>query len=349
MLPPDRYYLNDRLKEKRYKLDSQKLAEYFEVNAVTQGLLDITAKMYGIEYKKVPAAAWHDSISAYEVWDGGKLIGKFYLDLFSRDNKYKHAAMFTVRTRKVLGPSRAPSSLRPNGQQQTPMASLICNFPNPGEPMPHNQVVTYFHEFGHVLHHLLTETELASFAGTNTVRDFVEAPSQMFEEWAWSREVLDRFAKDPKTGAKIPDDVFKAMTDGRRFGMALSTERQIFLAMLDLGYHTAEPGTDSTKLLEKIHNDYFSFGYVPGTHFQSSFGHLIGYDAGYYGYQWALSLAYDVLSRFKDEGLMSSKVAGDWRHKVLARGGAHEERKLIEEFLGRPPSEEAYARFLRGE
>ena len=338
MIPPDRYFLTDRLRAKRFKLDSQALAQYFEIEAVTKGLLDITAAMYGLEYKSVPPAAWHESVHAYEVRSKGKPIGKFYLDLHSRDDKYKHAAMFTIRTGKTLR----------SGERQTPVASLVCNFPKPGEPVPHAQVVTFFHEFGHILHHLLTETELASFSGTNTARDFVETPSQMFEEWAWSREVLDRFARHPKTGAKIPDKLFKAMTESRRFGLALATERQLFLARLDLGYHTAAPGFDTTKLLEKIHNDHFSFKYVKGTHFQSSFGHLIGYDAGYYGYQWALAMAHDVLGRFKKEGLFNTKTAAAWRRITLARGGAYDERKMITEFLGRPPTEQAYADFLQG-
>ena len=345
LAPSDRYYLTEQLRNREYKLDSNKVAEYFEVDNVTAGLLSVTAQMYGVVYRKVEEPVWHPSVSVYQVLtapapDGpeSKVIGKFYLDLAPRDNKYKHAAMFTVRTPKLL----------PNGEQQTPMAALVCNFPEPGQPMPHSQVVTYFHEFGHVLHHLLTNTELASFAGTNTVRDFVEAPSQMFEEWAWSREVLDRFAKHPKSGKKIPEALYQSMVKSRRLGVALATERQLFLAMLDLGYHTAAPGTDSTKLLEKIHGANFSFPYVKGTHFQSSFGHLIGYDAGYYGYQWALSLAYDVLSRFKKEGLMNATTAAAWHKEVLSRGGSADEAGMIRAFLGRDPSEKAYADFLAG-
>ncbi len=345
LAPSDRYYLTEQLRKRKYQLDSNKVAEYFEVDNVTAGLLSVTAKMYGLVYRKVDEPVWHPSVRVYEVStaatsDGSKsnVIGKFYLDLQPRDNKYKHAAMFSVRTPKVL----------PNGQQQTPVAALVCNFPKPGEPMPHDQVVTYFHEFGHVLHHLLTHTELARFAGTNTVRDFVEAPSQMFEEWAWDRSVLDRFAKHPKTGKKIPAAVYRAMVNSRRLGLALATERQLYLALLDLGYHTAAPGVDTTALLKQIHQRNFSFPYVEGTHFQSSFGHLIGYDAGYYGYQWALALAYDVLSRFKKEGLMNPKTAADWRNEVLSQGGSRDETSMIHAFLGREPSEKAYADFLAG-
>jgi Zn-dependent oligopeptidase len=339
MAPSDRYFLTERLKNKRYAFDSKELAKYFEIKSVTGGLFDITAKMYGLEYRTVKEAAWHPDVTVHELWSGKQRIGKFYLDLHPRDHKYKHAAMFTVRTPKVLA----------DGSEQTPIAALMCNFPRPGEPMPHDQVVTYFHEFGHVLHHLLTKTEIASVSGTNTVRDFVETPSQMFEEWAWSREVLDRFAKHPDSGNKIPGALYDALTNSRRFGLALATERQLFLARLDLGFHVRKPGFDTTKVLQEIHQEHFSFVYVAGTHFQSSFGHLIGYDAGYYGYQWALALAHDVLSRFKKEGLLNPNTARDWRDKVLSRGGSLDERGLITAFLGRPPSEQAYADFLKGE
>jgi thimet oligopeptidase len=339
MLPSDRYFLTELLKNTRYDFDSKKLADYFDVKRVTKGLLDITSKMYGISYKTVEEQAWHPDVTVYEVWSGGKPIGKFYLDLHPRENKYKHAAMFTIRTAKTLA----------DGTRQTPVAALVCNFPEPGQPMPHDQVVTYFHEFGHVLHHLLTNTELASFAGTNTARDFVEAPSQMFEEWAWSREVLDLFAVHKETGAKIPAELFENMVKARKTGLALHTERQLWLARLDLRYHTAEPPFDTTEILQDVHEKNFSFAYVPGTHFQSSFGHLIGYDAGYYGYQWALALAHDVLSRFKKEGLFNKKTAADWRNQVLAMGGSRDERQLIKQFLGREPSEKAYGDFLKSD
>lgn len=337
MIPSDRYFLTEHLKNTRYQFDSKAMADYFEVKRVTKGLLDITAKMYGITYKTVDEPVWHPSVTVHEVWSGSKRIGKFYLDMQPRENKYKHAAMFGIRTAKTLA----------DGTRQSPIAALVCNFPEPGEPMPHDQVVTYFHEFGHVLHHLLTDTELAVFAGTSTARDFVEAPSQMFEEWAWSREVLDLFAQHKDTGNKIPEALFKKMLQARKVGLALHTERQLWLARLDLTYHTSAPPYDTTKILQSVHDKHFSFAYVPGTHFQSSFGHLIGYDAAYYGYQWALALAHDVLSRFKKEGLFNKKTAADWRMHVLEKGGSNDERQLIKAFLGREPSEQAYADFLK--
>jgi thimet oligopeptidase len=353
--PPDRYYLEDRVREKKFKFSSQELSGYFETGAVLNGLLDVTKAMYGLEYTKVNEPTWHPDVSVYEVRavsaggdpkPPGKLLGKVYLDLYSRPDKFKHAAMFAVRTAKRFS----------DGTTQLPVAALECNFPRPSDPgssgppalMTHDEVSTFFHEFGHVLHHILTRSELATYSGSNTVGDFVEAPSQMFEEWTWSREVLDRFARHHQTGAKIPDELFAAMHKSRAFGRALSTERQLFLAYLDLEYHSRDPGFDTTRVVEEVQKATDAFAYVKGTHFQSSFGHLIDYDAGYYGYQWALALSRDVLSRFKKEGLMNPSTAASWRDEVLAKGGGIDERTLITRFLGREPNNEAYIAFLQG-
>jgi thimet oligopeptidase len=343
LAPSERYYLEDRVRAKKYKFNSQELSSYFEVGEVIGGLLDITRKLYGLEYTKVAETTWHPDVMAYEVRSGGTLLGKFYLDLYSRPDKFKHAAMFSVRTAKRLS----------DGRYQLPEAALECNFPKPSEAaggppalMTHDEVTTFFHEFGHVLHHLLTKSELALYSGSNTVLDFVEAPSQMFEEWTWSREVLDLFAHHYKTGAKIPDDLFAAMQRSRAFGRALSTERQLFLAFLDLSYHSREPGFDTTKVLEEVQAATDPFVYVKGTHFQSSFGHLVDYDAGYYSYQWALALSRDVLSRFQREGLLNPVTASSWRDEVLSKGGGVDERTLVARFLGRPPSNDAYIQYL---
>ena len=343
-LPPsDRYYLEDRVRNKKYKFDSKELSHYFEVGSVIKGLLGVTSQMYGIEYREVPAQAWHPDVRAFEVLSDGKLVGKFYLDLYSRPDKYKHAAMFPLRTAKRL----------PDGSYQLPEGVLECNFPRPAKPgepaalMPHEDVVTFFHEFGHVLHHLLTRSQLASYAGANTVLDFVEAPSQMFEEWPWSREVLDTFARHDTTGAKIPDALFASMTRSRAFGRALATQRQLFLASLDFAYHTRAPGFDTTAVEREVETANTPFAFVPGTHFQTSFGHLVGYDAGYYGYQWSLSLAQDVLTRFKADGLLNPKTARAWRDDVLSKGGGEDERAMLAKFLGREPNEQAYIAFLK--
>ncbi|HQB46136.1 MAG TPA: M3 family metallopeptidase, partial [Polyangiaceae bacterium] len=281
-------------------------------------------------------------VKAYDVVDHERTIGRIYLDLYPREGKYKHAAMFEIRPGKDLG----------NGRYLSPIAALVCNFPKPGQSpalMTHNEVTTFFHEFGHVLHHILTRQPLASYAGTNTARDFVETPSQMFEEWAFRREILDTFAKHHQTGKPIPDSLFNALIRSRAFGRALHTQRQVSLASLDLAYHSRPTPMETDRVFAEVMAKTQKFAYLPNTHFQATFGHLMGYDAGYYSYQWALVIALDALTRFEKEGYTNAKVAGEWRRTVLEQGAGDDENKLVERFLGRPHSLEAYGRYLRAQ
>lgn len=337
----DRLYLEDQVRKEKYGLDSQELSKYFEVSRVKQGILDITSKLFGISYKTIDSPKWHADVEVVEVSDTAtkRVLGRFYFDLYPREGKYKHAAVFSIRETRTMD----------DGSRLLPIAAIECNFPKPGAApalLAHHDVTTFFHEFGHVLHHLLSESELVSFAGTSVARDFVEAPSQMLEEWGWSRETLDTFAKHYQTNALIPEALFDAMQRSRGFGIGLQTQRQLFLAALDQTYHTRAPGFDTTQVLKEVQNDYLPFKYVEGTHFQATFGHLIGYDAGYYGYQWALSIARDLFTRFERDGIMNTKTAADYRANVLAKGGSDEEAKLVEHFLGRAPSDSAYRAFL---
>lgn len=345
-IPPlsDRLYLEEQVRVARYGVDSKEVSQYFEISRVKQGILDITGKIFGLTYREIQAPVWHPDVQPVEVLNkDGKVLGRFYFDLYPRADKYKHAAMFSIRE----------TYRDSHGDRLMPIAAIVCNFPKPGGDAPalmsHSDVATFFHEFGHVLHHLLSESELASFAGTAVARDFVEAPSQMLEEWAWSKETLALFARHYKTNAPLPDKLFDAMKKARSFGRAVSTQRQLFLASLDQEYHTRAPGFDTTKVLEEVQNANMPYKYIPGTHFQATFGHLIGYDAGYYGYQWALSLARDLFTRFQREGLLNTTTAAEYRAAVLAPGDSDEAAKLVENFLGSPPSDEAYKRFLIGD
>jgi len=340
--PSDRLYLEDQLRKSKYGLDSKEVSQYFEVRKVKEGLLTITSKMFAIKFRPAAdAPTWHADVEPVEITDlNGKLLGRFYFDLYPREGKYKHAAVFSIRDTVKMQ----------DGSRLVPMAAIECNFPRPGGGGPalmsHQDAVTFFHEFGHVLHHLLSESELSSFAGTSVARDFVESPSQMLEEWAWSKETLDLFAVHHESGKPMPKTLHAAMLRSRGFGRALSTQRQLFLAALDQAYHTRQPPLDTTKVLQETNDAYTPFKFVEGTHFQASFGHLIGYDAGYYGYQWALSIAQDLFTRFKKEGLMNAKTAADYRSSVLAMGASDDEAKLVARFLGRAPSEAAYKAFL---
>ncbi len=340
--PSDRLYLEDQVRKARYGLDSKEVSQYFEVGHVKDGLLAITSKLFDIRYRKSDAKTWHADVEPMEVTDAsGRVLGRFYFDLYPREGKYKHAAVFGIRDAVI------PS---PGGTRLMPIAAIECNFPKPGQGAPalmsHQDVVTFFHEFGHVLHHLLSESELSTFAGTSVARDFVEAPSQMLEEWAWTKDTLDLFAVHHETGKKLPKELHAAMLRSRSFGRAIWAQRQLFLAALDQAYHTQAPGFDTTKVLKQVHDAYMPFQFIEGTHFQASFGHLMGYDAGYYGYQWALSIAQDLFTRFKKEGMLNPKTAAEYRARVLSPGGSEDESKLVERFLGRPPSDAAYKAFL---
>ena len=330
-------YLEDAVRQEKFSLDSQKLAEYFEVNAVLNGIITISLKLYGIRFDRVNVQAWHKDVMVFDVADERGVIGRVYIDLYPREGKYKHAAVFgMVETLK-----------QEDGSRRMPIAALVCNFPKPGASpalMGHDDVVTFFHEFGHLLHHVLSESELAMFAGTNVARDFVEAPSQMFEAWAWDRESLDMFAKHYKTGEKIPDTLFAAMTAARTFGKGIDTERQLFLATVDQLCHTTDQ--DAEDIVKSIYPRFSEFERVPFTHFPATFGHLIGYSAAYYGYQWALSIASDLLTRFQKEGMMNLETAKAYRTSILAKGGSADESAMIESFLGRPTTSDAYVKHL---
>ncbi len=333
-------YLEDQIGRERYAFDSQALSEYFPIQAVQQGLFDISSRLFGISFVRVNTGAWHEDVETYDVTaENGQVLARVYLDLYSRADKYKHAAVFGICHEKImLDGARTPSS-----------AALVCNFPKPGAAaalLSHQEVVTFFHEFGHLLHQSLSASPLASYAGTNVARDFVEAPSQMLEEWAWKRETLDLFARHFKTGEKIPGELFQAMTNARGFGRAIFTSRQLFLADLDQTYHTRAPGFDTTQVMRDLHAKYSPFAFIPNTFFQSTFGHLVGYDAGYYGYQWALSIAKDLLTRFEKEGMMNMQTAREYREAILERGGNMDEGELVKVFLKRETNNEAYKRFL---
>lgn len=335
----DAVYLHDAVRQKRFKLDTQALSEYFEVAAVQQGIMRIAADLYDIVFDPDTAPTWHQDVQTFMVRDAdGNALGRVYFDLFPRQGKYKHAAVFTLR-----------STFASDAGRVLPGAALVCNLPKPGiSPalLDHDQVTMLFHEFGHLLHAVLSRSELASFACTGVARDFVEVPSQLFEEWAWNRETLDMFARHHETGEAIPEDLYQALVESRTFGEAIFTDRQLYVSKLDQEYHTRQPGFDTTAVMEELHTEFSPFIRVPDTHFQASFGHLVGYDAAYYGYQWALSLAFDVRTRFVEKGLMDKETASLYRRIILETGGGEDENELVRRFLGRDPSELAYLKYL---
>jgi len=276
-------------------------------------------------------------VRGFEIFDGDRLIGRFYLDLFPRPNKYNHAACFGLRSGRLHGTG-----------YQLPEAALVCNFPRPTAEktslLPHGEVETLFHEFGHLLHHMLTNAPLATFAGTSVVRDFVEMPSQIMEHWAWEKEALQRFAVHYLSGDPIPDDLVARMLAVKQLNSGIDVQQQLLYAAIDMTFHDgfeSASAKDTTSLVQHLSERYTLFPLPEGTCLQASFGHLIGYAAGYYGYLWSRVFADDLYSVFKRDGIFSAETGRRFR-QVLAAGGGVDPMVLIEDFLGRAPNMDAF-------
>jgi thimet oligopeptidase len=336
----DSAYLSERVAAEQYDFDSQEMRGYFEYGRVKDGVLDVTARLFGIEYRRVPdAPVWHAEVEAYDVVSGGETLGRIFLDMHPREAKYKHYAQFTLVS-GVRG-------------QKLPEGVLVCNFPRPsasGEPalMEHDGVRTFFHEFGHLLHHVLGgHTRWAGLSGVATEWDFVEAPSQMLEEWVWDPAVLQNFARHYKTGAPIPAELVARAKAADEYGKGLWVRQQMFYAATSLELHARDPkGLDTTRLMAELQDRYTPFKYVEGTFFHESFGHLDGYSAIYYTYMWSLVIAKDLFSVFAKAGLMDTDVAARYRRCILEPGGGQPAAKLVESFLGRPYDFRAYESWL---
>ncbi|MBC8203390.1 MAG: FKBP-type peptidyl-prolyl cis-trans isomerase, partial [Planctomycetes bacterium] len=225
------------------------------------------------------------------------------------------------------------------------------NFTKPTEDKPslmtHDEAETFFHEFGHCLHTILSEAEIAGFAGTSVERDFVEAPSQMFEEWVWTPETLKLFARHYETNEPMPDELIEGMIAAKNLQSGVKTEGQIFLGMVDQAYHTDEDGdVDTTQVGYDIHDMTRMYPHTPGSHFQSSFGHLTGYQAGYYGYMWSLVYAQDMFQRFRELGMLNPEAGAYYREKILSKGGTEDSLDLVRDYLGREPSMDPFLESL---
>jgi thimet oligopeptidase len=328
----DSLYYEELVRQERHDVDAQQVRTYFDFAKVRQGLLDVTARLFGVDYVPVPdAAAWHAEVAAYDVTRAGALIGRIYLDLHPREGKYKHAAQFTL----VDGLAG----------RQLAEGVLVCNFAR--GLMEHDHVVTLFHEFGHLMHHVLAGSgEWTRFAGVATEWDFVEAPSQMLEEWAWDEAILRGFATDAE-GEPIPADLVGRMRAADDFGKGYQARNQMFYAAMSYWFHTARPA-DLTAAMRDLQARYSPFPYIEGTHMFASFGHLSGYSSAYYTYMWSLVIAKDLFSAFDPDDLFDIEVAGRYRDLVLVPGGSKDAADLVADFLGRPYTFDAYAAWLAG-
>jgi len=304
-------------------------------------MFEITGEVFGLTYEPVvDVQTWHPDVSVHRIRDQatGRHLATFYADLFPREGKFGHAAAFDL-----VAPHATPDGY------VIPVTAIAANFTKPTADTPsllkHDEVVTLFHEFGHVLHNSLGHTRLARFAGFNTEWDFVEAPSQIMEHWCWTPLVLQRFARHHQTGEPIPADLVGKLAEARDLHIALFMLRQISFGQLDMSLHG--PGRDKDlHEITRVTSEIAGFPFHEDTFYPASFGHLFGYDAGYYGYLWSKVYGDDMFSRFEEEGVLNPEVGMSYRRLILEQGGSKDAGDLLVEFLGREPNQEAFLRQL---
>ncbi|MGH7243997.1 MAG: M3 family metallopeptidase [Phycisphaerales bacterium] len=352
LMPWDFQYIKNELTKSKYAVDGEKVREYFPMEKVVEGLFATTQSLYGLEFRDVTKTKggtasrplWHEDVKLFEVYDKapgpnqGKLIGEFYLDLYPRDNKYTHFAQWSLVNHKVWN----------DGKITLPLAALVCNFSKPEDGKPsllgHEEVETFFHEFGHCLHTIVSTAQMNRFAGTNVELDFVEAPSQMFENWVWDAQVLNTFAKHYKTGEPLPKPLLDGMIAAKNLGSGLDAENQFYYGMTDLAYETTADGkVDTTKVAIDLYPKVTCYTFKPdATFFQASFGHLMGYTAGYYSYMWSKVFAADMAQRFKELGMLSPEAGMYYRNKIISQGGTRDASELLKDYLGREPKLDSF-------
>jgi thimet oligopeptidase len=334
-----RYYGNQMVKQK-YAVDKEALRNFFPYQKALEGMFNIYQSIFGLKFDQISAPQkWIDDLQLYMVSDAAtnEPLGMFYLDMFPREGKFNHFAELEIVGGKVL----------PDGKYQRPTVALLCNFPPASADKPsliaHPEVEILFHEFGHALHTITTRAHYHRFAGTNVPGDFVEAPSQMLQNWVWNKKVLDTFAADYRDPSKkIPAEVVQKMNDAKRATAGVFYRRQFAFASLDLAMHGPHPENEqldcvaiSNPVLEKVF-----LPIDPSTTFVTYFGHMNGYDAGYYGYAWADAIAADMATVFEKakEGYLDKQAGTKLRHEIYEPGDSRDVTVSIEKFLGRKQS-----------
>eukprot|EP01084_Bolivina_argentea_P019228 35774_1 len=348
-----RYYCTVR-EEKEFAIDKESLREYFPLQTVIDGALSIYQKLLGLKFVRVPQnesqfAFWHDEVELYQVVDVSSedLIGYFFVDLHPREGKYGHACMCSLQSGCAIYDDNGSRVGR-----QLPVNAMLCNFPKatPDKPslLSHDDVVTFFHEFGHVMHQVCSQTVLDRFAGTSVERDFVEAPSQMLENWCWKATSLNLMSGHYENNDKIPNDLLIKLTKSKNANCGLLTKRQLYFGILDQTMHTATDAVDTQKLAQELQPKIMGIEAQKDTNFVASFGHLAGgYDAQYYGYMWSEVYSADMFATVfcvdGDESQLLNQDNGlKYRRKILQVGSSRDAADSLKDFLGREPNNRAF-------
>lgn len=326
--PWDNAYVSQLVQKQSYGYDRQEARKYFNYDNVRDGILKLTEDMFGVDIRPWNTPKWAKLAEAYEMYDHGKLIGRFYFDSHPRDGKYEHANAVPLRA-GVRG--------------SVPVAALVMNLPAGKGLMEHGDVETFLHEYGHLLHAIFggQDKKWAFESGVTTEWDFVEAPSQMLENWVYDYDTLAGFAKDA-SGNTIPRDLVEKMNKARYFSLGMDDMRQLGLSNVSLQYYLGPAPADLGAAAREFDSKYDPLPPPPFSQFQDSFPHLAGYGAAYYTYRWSVVIADDLFTRFAKEGLRNPQTAAQYRDLVLKPGGTKPAAELVSDFLGRPISLDAY-------
>ncbi len=339
-------YWANQYKKQKYAVDDEKIKEYFPADKVIDGMFDTFGALFGLRFEPAPLPAWHPEVQTYLIKDkkSGELISYFYLDAYPRDGKYTHAATWSFVDRFQ----------KPDGSFQVPSVVIAANFTPAGGGLPalltHSDVETLFHEFGHVLQMSLATSRYASLTGDNVAWDYIEAHSQLLENWAWQPQVLKKISAHYQTKEPLPDELISALCATRHVGEASAFIRQNFLGQFDVDAHAANRRINTTRLYGRLMKQITGIPLTRGTYPQASFGHIMSltdpYDVGYYVYAWSLVIAEDIFVQFEEKGLFNEELGARLRKYIYTPGTAQDENEMVEKFLGRPYNNKAFLKSL---